>query len=81
MKNKYILILGIIIIIISTYALVQTNEKKSDCESIAGQVLQFLDQDTNKDCESLNIWFFLSYLGLALGVALTVIGFIPNPKS
>ena len=72
--QKYTLIfVGLIVVVLSISLLSYANGKISDCESLGGKVVQFIDSEKRSDCADMETVQMVSYAGLALGVAFIVV--------
>jgi hypothetical protein len=74
-KNK-LLIIGIIVIIASSFLLVEANSKQDECESLKGQIIKIFDEDKQAICENVKLTQIFAYAGIAIGIALVVINFV-----
>ncbi len=75
--SKYaLMIIGLVLIVVSVFVLVDAGKKEARCESIGGKIIQIFDTETLQSCD--NIWIFklIAYIGIALGVALSIIGYL-----
>ena len=79
--QKYVLLaVGIVLIISSAFLLADANSKQAKCDSISGQIVQFLDSAKEQSCSQVKTMQFLSYAGLAIGVGLIVAHFVRGKK-
>jgi uncharacterized protein (UPF0333 family) len=80
LKKYVLLIVGIVLILSSAFLLADANSKQAKCESISGQIVQFLDSAKEQSCSQVKTMQFLSYAGLAIGVSLIVAHFVRGKK-
>ncbi len=75
MKNV-LLIVGIILIVASIGIVAYSNNKISECESLTGKVVQFLDSGKREGCAGMYTFRTVGYVGAGLGAALIVVHFL-----
>lgn len=75
-KRYAMLVIGIVLIVVSAFVLADANKKQDRCDSLGGKIVQVFDAETEQDCGKIWIYKALAYIGIALGVALTTIGFL-----
>ncbi len=75
-KEYTLLAAGFIILIAAAFTLAEANERQSRCESLTGKVVQMFHKETSRDCGQVKTLHFLSYTGIALGIALMIINFV-----
>jgi len=75
-KKHILLFVGIFLIIASAVILAQATSNQASCESIGGQIVRFIDAAKDARCANVKIWLGISYAGLAIGLALSIINFV-----
>lgn len=78
---KYkLLILGIVMILASSFLMAYADSRQADCESIGGEILKIFDAETRENCSEVRTITFLAYAGLAIGIALAASNFVKRKK-
>jgi hypothetical protein len=74
-KNK-LLIIGIILVLASSFLLAQASSLQAECESFTGKIVQIFDSAKQESCKDVKILQFFGYAGLAISIALLITGFV-----
>ena len=76
LKKHRLLMIGIILVLVSAFLLVQANSLQAECGSIAGRIVQIFDPAKQERCEDVRMLQFFGYAGVAIGIALSVAYFV-----